>query len=174
MLLFPKASVTSLCFCTSQLCNLKKSSSFYRSHSKISRLHPLALAIPEMGTYRLPLAATFVLVSFTHPCICRRAGGQGQLRGTHHGHREPWSCPGAKTLPTAPPLDLQMDDAIETGSITTKTSPYANRPNPQYPTHIHHVILFTTTMFYDVGVFCFWKRQSTILNKQVFALTLNY
>lgn len=70
---------------------------------------------------------------------------------TRHGHWEPWSCPGAKTLPTAPPLDLQMDDAIEIGSITTKTS-YVNRPNPQYPTHIHHVILFTATVFYDVSV----------------------
>lgn len=101
MLLFPKASLRSLHFCTSPLCNLKKSFSFSPSRSNVSSLHPLALAIPARGTYQLlPRARSRWLV--LPPLVIaggRTMGrGQGRLKGTLQGA---WGSrqPGATELP---------------------------------------------------------------------------
>lgn len=131
--------------------------------------------MPAPPRRRVPLAG------FTSPGGCWRAGGRSgtgpgskgrsrEVRGATS--QEPPSCPSAKTLPTAPPSHPRMDDATETGTTATKPSPDTKRPNPQYPAHTHCMPLLTTIVFYDTGVFCFWRRQSTVLNKaRVFALT---
>lgn len=91
MLLSPKASVRSLHFYMSQLCNLENSSSFSPPH-KFFSLHLLALESPGRGTYQFH-SRSVICPGFNYfqegrkksqDCSCRHQGQQ--------------SCPSDKTL----------------------------------------------------------------------------
>lgn len=97
VLLFPKASLMSLHFCMSQLCNLKKISSFSPSHSKISSLwqhqeggHP--------SSYPLPGCAGWFYLHVHLQEDRRTERGWGQLKGTDQGGQGSRQ-PGATELP---------------------------------------------------------------------------